>query len=66
MRLEINGESKEFASPLSAQGLLQALQLQSTRVALMVNDRIIRKDERETTPLRDGDRVEIISMVGGG
>lgn len=36
------------------------------RVAVELNEKIISKTEYESTVLRDGDRVEIISFVGGG
>ena len=35
-------------------------------VAVMVNDEIIRRQERGNVTLTDGDRVEILTMVAGG
>lgn len=66
MKLIVNGEEREFEQPLTAEGLLAALEAPARRVAMMVNDRIVKRDSRAQTELRDGDRVEIISMVGGG
>jgi len=66
MQLHVNGQEMTFAHSLTAEGLLEAMDLKGKRVAMMVNEVVIRRDERPTLQLAEGDRVEIISMVGGG
>jgi len=66
MRLIVNGEERWFDRPLTAASLLEALQAPAARVAVMVNDEIIKRDQRAQRHLADGDRVELIHMVGGG
>ena len=34
-------------------------------MAVMVNDAIVRQGERDSKSLREGDRIEILQMVGG-
>jgi thiamine biosynthesis protein ThiS len=66
MRLEINGEPREVADGLTVSGLLEALGVRSERVAVEVNLEVVRRDRRDTRALAEGDRVEIVSFVGGG
>jgi thiamine biosynthesis protein ThiS len=63
--IKLNGEKRETkAETLSA--LLQELRLHERRVATMVNGAVIRREQRDRQALRDGDAVEVITMVGGG
>jgi len=66
MRLHVNGELTTLTTPMNVEQLLESMDLHNKRVAVMVNDRIVRRDERAMCELKDGDRIEIISMVGGG
>ena len=66
MQLQVNGNPMEFAAQLSAAQLLEEMGLKDKRVALMVNDAIVRRDDRQEHQLNEGDSMEIISMVGGG
>jgi sulfur carrier protein len=63
--IRINGEERPVQSQhLGA--LVEELGLSGQRIATMVNDEIIRRERRGEFALSPGDRVEIISMVGGG
>lgn len=66
MKVNINGEEKEFSDGLTVAALLHELDIQKERVAVELNLDIIAKARFEDTVLRDGDRVEIVSFVGGG
>lgn len=46
--------------------LIGFLGLKAERLAIEVNRRIVRRAEWATTPLAEGDRVEIVHFVGGG
>ena len=65
-QLVINGQDKQVEKSRNIAQLLLELGLGERRVAVMVNDRIVRRDQHEATPLEEGDRVEIVQMVGGG
>jgi sulfur carrier protein len=66
MQIVLNGEGRKIASGLTIAGLLQQLQLTTGRIAVELNQQIVPRAEHESTELSDGDKVEIVSFVGGG
>ena len=66
MRVYVNGEAREFSSPLSLAQLIGELDLPPARIAVELNRVVVRRNEWETTDLRDDDRIEIVHFVGGG
>jgi sulfur carrier protein len=68
MRVRINGEDRELPDVASLSDLLRALGLDATGqgLAVAVNAAVVRKAEIASTPLEDGDRVEIVQAVQGG
>jgi sulfur carrier protein len=66
MKLNINGEDRDFTDPLSLQGLVTQLGMKPDRVAVELNREIVPRDQWPTTALKDGDRLEIVHFVGGG
>jgi sulfur carrier protein len=65
MKIVVNGESLSAqASDLAA--LLVELDYEPALVATAVNEAFVRAKERETTALREGDRVEIVTPRQGG
>ncbi len=67
MHLQINGEVREFSAEiLTAADLLTELNIKRERVAVVVNENVIRRAELDSTRLAENDTVEIITMVGGG
>jgi sulfur carrier protein len=66
MTIIVNGEEMEVQQPLTLDDLLKALDVREGRTATMVNDGIVKRDARAECSLAEGDRVEVIHMVGGG
>lgn len=70
MKLTINGENREFRpdapAELTVSDLLGELGLRGRPVAVEVNKQLVFKRDHESTTLSDGDRVEVVTMVGGG
>lgn len=64
--LFINGKERAVPRPASVRGALEALGLLSRPVAVELNGHLVRRADQETTALKPGDRVEIVSFVGGG
>ncbi len=64
--LSINGKERPVPHPASVRGALEALGLASRPVAVELNGNLVRRADQETTVLKPGDRVEIVSFVGGG
>jgi thiamine biosynthesis protein ThiS len=66
LRVYINGEAREFSSPLSLAQLITELDLPPARIAVELNRVVVRRNEWSTRDLRDEDRIEIVHFVGGG
>lgn len=66
MNLTVNGESLEMEGASSISDLLMHLEIKAQRVAVELNLEIVPKTEYDSTNLKDGDRVEVVSFVGGG
>jgi len=66
MTLEINGEAKQFETPLTLSALLEGMGLKADRVAVELNREIVTRTVWSETNLSEGDRVEIVHFVGGG
>lgn len=62
----VNGEAREVPEGSSVEALVSALCLPRDAVAVERNARLVRKQERERTLLAAGDRIEIVTLVGGG
>ncbi len=66
MRLQINGDKKDFADGLSLAGLIAQFGMKADRVAVELNREIVSRAQWAETALQDGDKLEIVHFVGGG
>jgi thiamine biosynthesis protein ThiS len=66
MTLQLNGEQREVPDGLSLAGLVEWLELPADRVAIERNLEIVKRANWNETRLENGDRLEIVRMVGGG
>jgi thiamine biosynthesis protein ThiS len=66
MKLQINGEARDFNPPLTLAGLVEQLDMKADRVAVELNRNIVPREQWLGTSLADGDRLEIVHFVGGG
>jgi sulfur carrier protein len=67
MILCVNGAEKKFTERVeNAEHLLRLLNVKTKMAAVEVNGQIISPDLFCSTVLNEGDRVEIVSFVGGG
>ena len=66
MQITVNGESQERDYPLTVTSLLKSLDLRSEQVAVEVNLKILDRSDFETCNLEEGDKIEILSFIGGG
>jgi len=71
MNLHINGEEQAFAdqtppATFTLAALIESLAMKPDRVAVELNRNIVPRDRWPETPLKDGDRLEIVHFVGGG
>jgi thiamine biosynthesis protein ThiS len=65
MKLTVNGEAHEIAAATLAE-LLAALDYEGNWLATAVNSDLVHAAERARFPLKDGDRIEILSPMQGG
>ncbi len=66
MRIMVNGQSRELPAPTTVAGLLQTLGIHAKAVVVERNLRIVDRDRFDAEDLEEGDRIEIIRLVGGG
>ena len=66
LQIRVNGESREVPAEVSLQELLTHLTVPGDRVAIELNQRVVRRAEWTEVKLREDDRVEIVHFVGGG
>ena len=66
VRVQVNGENREFAAGTTVPQLLEQLGLDPGRVAIECNLQILPKGKWEETKVAAGDRFEIVQFVGGG
>jgi sulfur carrier protein len=66
MKLQINGELREFTGPLTLSSLIERLGMKSDRIAIELNHEIAPRDRWLQITVTEGDRLEIVHFVGGG
>ena len=66
MQLTINGDLRTIAAARTVGQLLVQLNLDPRTVVVELNREIIRRPVIATTPVAEGDVVEIVHFVGGG
>lgn len=66
MNLIINGQKQESKDGTTIIKLLNELKINRLSVAVELNLDIVPKNKYDETILKEGDKLEIISFVGGG
>jgi thiamine biosynthesis protein ThiS len=64
--IQLNGEPRGVSDGITVAGLLRELGIQSDRVAVELNLEIVDRQAFETRRLQEGDRLEVLSFIGGG
>ncbi len=66
VELTVNGKKRTAADGATITTLLEELQINPLRVAVQLNQQILKRELYERTPLREGDMLEIITFMAGG
>ncbi len=66
MRLNINGEFRDTPPLANLADLAAWLDLPAFGSAIELNGVVIRRAEHPATTLKEGDRLEVVRLVGGG
>ena len=64
--ISVNGATRALEGARTVAALVHALALEGKRIAVELNGEIVPRSRYGDTPLRAGDRVEIVGAVGGG
>jgi sulfur carrier protein len=66
MQITVNGQPHEVAETISVAQLLEQLRLVGKPLAVEVNLELVPRQHHADYGLADGDRIEIVTLVGGG
>jgi sulfur carrier protein len=66
MKIQVNGTEHEVTAGTTLAELVASLELKTDRIAAERNLKVVPKAEHGSTVLEDGDRIEIVTFVGGG
>ncbi len=68
MRIIVNGKPLEVEEDISLLALLEKnrIEVRPVGLAVAVNEEIVPKSKYAEYKLKEGDRVEIVNIVGGG
>ena len=66
IRLQVNGKQGELEAPTPLVLYIETLGVNPRTVAVEHNGEIIQRERFASVVLGEGDRVEIVRMVGGG
>lgn len=66
MKITVNGEPRELPSDATVRDLIVHLGLAKAACAVEVNRQLVPRKAHETTVLKEGDNVEVVTLVGGG
>ena len=66
MNISVNGELREVASGTTLAQLLESLRLDPRTLAVEVNLDVVPRGRHAQCVLNEGDRLEIVTLVGGG
>ena len=66
MQLTVNGKPRSVDGPGTLKEFLEASGVNPALVAVEHNGEIVRRERFGELPLAEGDKLEIIHMVGGG
>jgi len=64
--IHLNGERYEVPESLTVDALLARLEIDGRRVAVELNEFVVKKAAYAETVVNDGDAVEVVNFVGGG
>ena len=66
MKVIVNGKPHVHRGEGDVASVVKELGAGADRVAVMVNDAIIARDKWGQSPVKEGDRIEVLTFMGGG
>ena len=66
MQVQLNGETHSIEAGTTIIELLKAASVPENYLAVEVNDDVVPREQHATYQLAPGDRIEVVTLVGGG
>lgn len=67
MTITLNNRKTDYpGKTLTVRGLLTAMNFTFPMIVVKINGELVKKQEYETTEIREGDRVDAIHLISGG
>ncbi len=66
MKVIMNGEERTIPENINIEKLLEHFELAGRRVAIEINDSVVRRKDWPETAIAEADKIEIVHFVGGG
>ena len=66
MTIQLNGQHRQIEAGATIAKLLRELGVTQPHVAVEVNLEVVPRARHEATLLCEGDRIEVVTLVGGG
>jgi sulfur carrier protein len=66
IRIFLNGETREIPPQIKLEELLELFSLPKQRIAIELNNDVVRRSNWQDVSIHDGDKIEVVHFVGGG
>lgn len=66
MEVKVNGKTQSFQSAVTLQDVVEFFGIESKRMAVELNEKLVKRSEWKNTEIRANDRLELLEFVGGG
>lgn len=66
MQIRLNGKDRDVGEGITVAQLLEELEIRPERVAVLVNQGIVKKPSYASTMIQEGDAVEVLTVMAGG
>lgn len=66
MKVRVNGTDRDVQAGTTVRALVQEMGMANQAVAAEVNKQLVPRRKQDETVLKEGDVVELVSLVGGG
>lgn len=66
LSIRLNGETREVPEATTLDRLIDIFSLPKQRIAVELNDQVVRRTDWPASIVNDGDKIEVVHFVGGG
>jgi thiamine biosynthesis protein ThiS len=66
IKIQLNGEERDIDGEVSLERLLDIFSLPKQRIAIELNDNVVRRSDWQATLVKNSDKIEVVHFVGGG